>query len=75
MMSKNPIAPVFGFLGGLLHTETQGGFLLFCVFFLPKSFSNRLFLSYLGISVINVVPRYFSELSLSLSNAKMNFIK
>ena len=32
VMSKNPITRVFGFLGGFLHTKTQGGFLLFCVF-------------------------------------------
>ena len=33
VISKNLIPQIFEFLGGILHTKTQDGFLLFCVFF------------------------------------------
>ena len=57
-MSKNPIARVFGFLGGFLDTKTQGGFLLFCVFFLAFIILQSSFL---------VLLRHICILELSLS--------
>ena len=51
-MNKNPITRVFGFLGGLLHAKPKVGFCYFALF-QPVSFSNLLFLSFLGIFVIS----------------------
>ena len=63
-MSKYPFHQIIWCLGGFLHTKTRGRFLLFCILY-PKSFSNNLFLFYVGI--IFGAPYLWARLDLAQS--------